>query len=247
MSAGTGLPDGARIGCVPYLNARPMVHGIESRCLFAHPSVLAEKLFDGELEAALVPVAEWFGRPEFLSVGSYGICSDGPVYSVVLAGIDRVVHLEEVLLDDASRTSAALTRLLLAECPPARWTPVEPARIADITPAPGCASLLIGDQAIRFRNRHPGIPVLDLGQAWKERTGLPFVFALWICRPDYPQAEALGRALDASAAAGIAAATRLPKDTFDYYYLNHAIRYAVGERELAGLALFKESLQRLTD
>lgn len=244
MNAPT-LPDGLRIGCVPYLNARPLVHGIEDRCVFEHPSVLARNLFAGRLDAALVPVAEWFDHPEFPRVGSYGIGCDGPVHSVVLAGIDRPCARDEVLLDDASRTSAALARVLLACCPPTRWTPVMPEQAAGLVPNSGQALLLIGDQAIQFRSEHADVPVLDLGQAWKERTGLPFVFALWVRRPDCPHADRLAAALDASACQGIAAVARLPKDSFEYYYLNEAIRYSVGHRSLEGLETFRAELAGL--
>lgn len=244
MIAADRLPADIRIGCVPYLNARPLIQGLEGRCSFDHPSELSRQLFAGELDAALIPVAEWFTRPNFLRTGSFGICCDGPVYSVVLAGIDQPAKLHEVLLDDASRTSAALAHLLLADDPPDLWSPTSSSLIADIVPTPGSAALLIGDQAIRFRKNYPEVPVLDLGQAWKERTGLPFVFALWIRRPDCHDASRLAASLDAAATAGIQAASHLPQNTFDHYYLNHAIRYPVGVRELAGLDSFRKALQQ---
>ncbi len=234
------LADDLRLGCVPYLNARPLIYNIEANCTLEHPSVLARMLFSGKLDAALVPVAEWFSHPQFLAIDSIGIACDGPVYSVILAGTDQPRPLETVFLDDASRTSAMLTRILFHQTPPKKWQPISPALVADWKPAHDQAVLLIGSQAIQFRMQNPQETICDLGSAWKSATTLPFLFAVWLIRPDYPQPDKLARDLRRIANAGLAWRARLAEDSFDFKYLNHYIQFRVSDNEKRALHEFRQ-------
>ena len=74
-----------RIGCVKYLNSRPLICAYDGRVIFEHPSVLARMLAARELDAALVPTFETLRSPNYQLVDNAAIACDGPVYSVILA------------------------------------------------------------------------------------------------------------------------------------------------------------------
>ncbi|HJW38209.1 MAG TPA: MqnA/MqnD/SBP family protein [Candidatus Udaeobacter sp.] len=104
-----------RIGCVKYLNARPLIRGCPGGIEFDHPSVLCERLAKGELDVALVSSFEFLRNPIYRIVDDVSISSDGPVYSVVIAHHDDISEIEEIELDPASQTAVNLLRCLLAE------------------------------------------------------------------------------------------------------------------------------------
>ena len=104
-----------RIGCVKYLNARPLIHGWEGDVDFDHPSALCNKLAAGELDIALVSSFEFLRNPIYRIVDDVSISSDGPVYSVVVAHSGEIDQIEEIELDPASETSVNLLRCLIAE------------------------------------------------------------------------------------------------------------------------------------
>ncbi len=104
-----------RVGCVKYLNARPLISGWQGRVEFDHPSALCRRLAKGELDVALVSSFEFLRNPIYQIVDDVSISSDGPVYSVVVAHRGAISEVEEIELDPASETSANLLRCLLAE------------------------------------------------------------------------------------------------------------------------------------
>jgi chorismate dehydratase len=148
--------------------------------------------------------------------------------------------LEEIELDPASETSVNLLRCLLAESqlnlhliPASTSIPADSAR------------LLIGDQAIRFRRDHPKFQFWDLGEEWKKSIGLPFVYALWLIRPEVSDAKATAdrlRALRDGNLANldqlIAAEEEFERDFCDRYYREH-LRFTFGEKEKEGLQAFQ--------
>src|SRR5882757_508765 len=181
-----------RIGCVKYLNACPLIHGWESNVDFDHPSVLCNKLATGKLDVALVSSFEFLRNPIYRIVNDVSISSDGPVYSVVVAHRGEFSNIEEIELDPASETAVNLLRCLLAELGLApRLTGAVPG-----SAGLSLARLIIGDQAISFRQNHAGeFQFWDLGEQWKKLTGLPFVYALWLIRPDVPDAKSIAQRL----------------------------------------------------
>ncbi len=236
---------GPRLGCVQYVNARPLVRGWPGLIQFDHPSRLSLQLAAGELDVALVSSFEFLRNPIYSIVDHVAIASDGPVYSVFVAHRPEA-SLAEIELDPASATGLALLRCLLrprqqpwVECAP----PEDPLSALDA----GKARLLIGDQAIRFRRKFGDTyPYWDLGQEWRKRTQLPFVFALWLIRPEVPQpgriADALRRLRDQNLAhldEVIAEQTEFEAAFYAYYYRD-CLRFEFGEREKAGLRLFRE-------
>jgi predicted solute-binding protein/REP element-mobilizing transposase RayT len=104
-----------RVGCVKYLNARPLIHGWAGQVRFDHPSTLCTLLGSGELDLALVSSFEFLRNPIYRIVDHISICSDGPVYSVMLAYSGEISEISEIALDPAAETSVALLRCLLAE------------------------------------------------------------------------------------------------------------------------------------
>ena len=230
-----------RIGCVKYLNSRPLICGYDGPVVFEHPSVLAGMLADGELDAALVPTFEVLRSPNYQLVDGAGIACDGPVYSVILAYRGPLREIRNVALDPASLSSVNLLRVLLGE-----FHQLEPHFGAE-----GDARLIIGNQAIEFRmtEETPGQwSVLDLGEEWKRCTGLPFVFALWALRPG----------LDAEAAAAFRKLKKIgvgmipavvAEETFATpelraRYLTHHIRFDVGPDGRAAITRYRELLMK---
>jgi chorismate dehydratase len=237
---------GLRVGCVQYLNARPLIAPYDGRVVFEHPARLADQLASGEIDVALIPAFEALRLPAFPIVDGVSIASHGPVYSVFLAHGGPLADLRAVSLDPASRTSSGLIRCLLAEYHDLRPA-FEPA--AECRVEPGRGLLLIGNQAIRFRQSAPeGVRFLDLGEEWLLRTGLPFVFAVWQIRPEIADAPAVAAALRAVKCAGlrrVCEIARLERDfdpDFAVRYLTTHIKFELGEEEKAGLARFHSLL-----
>lgn len=238
--------DRLRIGSVRYLNARPLIAPYAGPVRLEHPSVLAAALVRGELDVALVPVFEALRSPEFLMVDGVSISSQGPVWSVFVAHRGPRSGIREIVLDPASLTSAHLCKVVFAE-----WREREPRYLSEpASPlSSDAARLLIGNQAIAFREKHGAeYEYLDLGEEWRLRTGLPFVFAVWLLRPETPCAGEVAGAFRAMARQGrehvreIAAQHPEYPLEFALRYLTEHIRFGLGEAEKQGMARFRELL-----
>lgn len=240
-----------RIGCVKYLNARPLIHSYDGAVVFDHPAALARQLAARDLDAALVPVFEVLRHPDYDLVDGVAIGSDGPVHSVVLAYHGALQDIRSVALDPASMSSAHLLRILLAE-----FHGLQPQY-----GTAGDAQLLIGNHAIAFRaretDRDPHLRWLDLGEEWHRQTGQPFVYALWALQPGLPQPREIARALRRLKAHGTARLETIITDErsgereeavrdaeFRRRYLTRHIRYELGDREKRGLARYRELLRK---
>ncbi len=231
-----------RVGCVQYLNSKPLIYGCDAPVVFDHPSGLARDLSRGALDVALVPVFEALRNPPWLAVDDVAIACDGPVFSVFLAHRGPLAEVRQIALDPASLTSVHLLKVLLAE-----FHDLHP----DYDPESNETQLLIGNQAIDFRTANPtGWHFLDLGAEWKRCTGLPFVFALWLMRPTLPTAAAIAAELRAIKQDGLAHLPEIVCRDLGHdpgasmRYLTEQIRFACGPREKAGLAKFGELLER---
>jgi chorismate dehydratase len=239
-----------RIGAVNYLNTKPLIYDLESllpnaELLLEVPGRLADLLADGQLDVALIPVIEYFRAGSYSVVPNIAIASRGPVLSVTLFSRVPWLDIRRVALDVGSRTSAALTQMLLR-----RRYEVQPELVPlplgrDAEDADADAVLLIGDRAMRACL--PGFAhAFDLGQEWQDWTGLPFVYALWAVR----EAADLGGAELALAEAkrrgcariGEIAHREAPKLGLDAgfcrRYLQSIITFDLGPREQAGLRHF---------
>ncbi|MDE2127258.1 MAG: menaquinone biosynthesis protein [Armatimonadetes bacterium] len=246
-----------RIGCVPYLNARPLVDyfdGPESpqgcELITAPPSQLALMLRAGFLDVANVSTFEALRLPGLRIVPGISVSADGPVKSVRLFHRRPLPDLETVALDSSSLTSAALIRLLLSDmygCNPA-YRSAEPDLPRML--AAHDAALLIGDLQL-FHNLS-GVGVFDLGAGWKQMTGLPFVYALWLAREE-AATSGLTTLLQASRDWGCthldAIADRWscrlglpPEQVHDYF--DHVMHYGLGPERAAAILEYQQRLHR---
>ncbi|MBV9463015.1 MAG: menaquinone biosynthesis protein [Verrucomicrobiae bacterium] len=229
-----------RLGCVPYLNAKPLIQGLSGVELDV-PARLAESLGAGRLDCALVPIVEYFHRPDYQIVPGVAIASRGPVRSVYLAYRGALSQLRRVAPDPASRTSSLLMRVVLRVFYELK---VEEAPDAE-------AKLLIGDPALlsRARFQAEGWNLLDLGEEWHEATGLPFVYAAWLLRAGAPAADCI-RTLQDAKTRGMAAIDEIARaenrfpEKMVRSYLGGAIRYDLGPEELRGLSEFQRLLAK---
>ena len=232
-----------RIGCVKYLNSRPLICAYDGPVTFEHPAVLARMLAHGELDAALVPAFEALRDPGYLLVDDVAVGCDGPVFSVFLAHRGPLSGVRSIALDPASLSSANLLRVLLAE-----FHGLHPS-----FGSAGDAQLLIGNHAIEFRRVEEGKSdwcFLDLGTEWKRCTGLPFVFALWAVCATTPDAHAVADGFRALRVAGCA---RIPEliEREDFgdremrrRYLSEYLRFSLGADEHRALELYRTLLAR---
>jgi chorismate dehydratase len=236
-----------RIGCVKYLNARPLIRGWPGKIEFDHPSELCHRLARGELDVALVSSFEFLRNPIYGIVDDISISSDGSVYSVVVAHRGEISEIEEIELDPAALTSVALLRCLLAESHlNLRFVSASAAK--PLGQQRGL--LLIGDQAIRFRQDHPEFEFWDLGKEWERRFHLPFVYALWLIRPEVSDAKAMANRLRALRNENLANLNVLiaAEEDFDQefckVYYNDYLRFHFGEKEKEGLRKFQRLCEK---
>lgn len=235
------IPAPLRLGCVKYCNARPLIHGWEGPVQFGHPSALCRQLAAGELDVALVSSFELLRNPIYTVVDGLAIASDGPVYSVILAHMAPLNFLREVVVDPASETSVNLLHCLFGE----RGLSPKFVPEGEITVERG--QLLIGDQAIRFREESDGRHrYFDLGEGWKEEAGLPFVYALWLLRAECPEKEEVAAALRSLGKKNLAdlepviAAQPDADPAFCEFYYRECLRFDFGAEEKNGLQKFGE-------
>lgn len=231
--------EGLSIGAVPYLNVEPMKYGLEIAARL-RPADLALALERGDIDLATLPVGALVGRSEWAALPSTGIGTEGPVRTVLLEPLDAVDVADGFRPDPASRTSNLLARLLLSR-----------RRGRDVPPdASSPLRVVIGDPAFAVDPERS----LDLGAAWKEWTGLPFVFALWVAGPrlssDPVRMALVDRALRAHAEDGMrhldgicAAQTVVDADTARFY-LTRNLQLLIDERFRRGADRFAAELER---
>jgi len=241
-----------QVGAVNYLNSKPLIEGLAERlgadCALRldYPSRLADDLAQGRLNVALIPSIEYFRGHDYEVVSDACVAAHGPVLSVKMYSRVPWGSIRTLALDEGSRTSATLARILLAErhgvVPELQPLPLD--RNAWETQAD--ALLLIGDRAI-FPPSEPFDGIWDLGEEWFDWTGLPFVFAMWVAGPCDQNLsaveEALGRARDQGVRSLVEIARReapLLGLSFPatFSYLSENLQYHLGSAERQGLRLF---------
>ena len=239
-----------RVGAVSYLNTKPLVYHLnqlapQAELIFDVPSRLAHGLADGKFDVALIPSVEFFQDPEYKIISDACIGCRGPVYSVKLFSRVPVAEIGTLALDEVSRTSVALVRILLKQrfdLEP-KFEPLPIGASFDQTNAD--AVLLIGDRAIQ---NPPGqfTDVWDLGEVWCRWAELPFVFAMWVARAEtdlHSLESALGKARDQGVAhlEDIVASEPPPPGLTRSQcltYLRDHLYFYLGPREQQGLERF---------
>ncbi len=179
------------ISLVSYLNTKPFLYGLEQSDVLSKlelqldiPSVGGKKILSNSVDIGLVPVAVLAKLDDARIITDYCIGANGPVKSVSIFSEVPIDKIEKVFLDHHSLTSVQLVKILLRE----HWQ-INPLQIdahaGYIEEIKGAtAGLVIGDRALLLNNRFEY--VYDLSAAWKQLTGLPFVFAAWITRKTLP-------------------------------------------------------------
>jgi chorismate dehydratase len=198
------------IAAVSYLNTKPLVHYLldrpDVRVTFDVPAKLVERLHRGQADVGLIPAVDWARCADELRMVSDGcIASDGTTLTVRVFSRCKPEQVRTLHADVESHTSVVLARVLWQKCFGTKLR-VEPLPSADETAAAD-AVLLIGDKIIT-QWREPWPHQVDLGQMWKDLTGLPFVFAVWVARP-HVATEQTARLLNDARDRGCADAYRL--------------------------------------
>jgi chorismate dehydratase len=260
MSDSAGRP---RVGHIQFLNCLPIYWGLmRSGALLDvdlrkdTPDRLSADLVAGDLDIGPITLVEYLKHADdLLLLPNLAVGSDGPVLSVNLISTRPLAELDgrPVALGSTSRTGVLLAQMLLAErygaypeyfrCPPELTQMLMEAD----------AGVLIGDPALRAMYEAPrlGLRVTDLGQEWREWTGLPMVFAVWAVRRDYAAAnpgavkdvhEAFQRSRDLCLGeldeAAAAAARWEPFDAATLAAYFRALDFSLGERQIAGVREF---------
>lgn len=178
-----------RVGIVDYLNARPLAWSFMSgdlqdryEAVYEPPARVADLLAAGEIDIGLIPSIEYLRIPDLQIIPGTCVAAKRSVRSVLLISNVPFGEIRTLALDENSRTSATLVRILLSEVygVAVESSPAEPD--LDRMLVGNDAALIIGDPALRIPLEEG--KVLDLASAWTERTGLPFVFAFWAVRPE---------------------------------------------------------------
>ncbi|MEZ6130747.1 MAG: menaquinone biosynthesis protein [Planctomycetaceae bacterium] len=245
-------PAMVRLGAVSYLNSRPLIQDLDqllpgSDIRLDYPSRLADSLADRFLDVALIPSIEYFRRPGYEIISDACVAARGEVLSVKLYCRVHPGSVQRIALDEGSRTSATLSRIILAERYGA-FPESEPLSMDSMTTDSSAdAVLLIGDRAMHAPPES-FVEVMDLGQMWYEWTGLPFVFAMWVAHRD-ADTTGIATALNTARDRGLAniqqiAATEAPKLNISQQtaqnYLTKNLHYKMTSAERSGLQLFHE-------
>jgi chorismate dehydratase len=240
-----------RVGIVSYLNTRPLLYGIEHSALINdmvliqdYPARIAEKLLDDSIDVGLIPVAVIPKLKESYIVTDYCIGCNGPVASVCIFSEVPLTEVEEVLLDYQSRTSVTLARLLLKEYWRLKPKLIDTRSEYQSKIKGTTAGLLIGDRALA--QRKISTFAYDLGEAWKNHTGLPFVFAAWVSNKKLP--EDFVSKFNQANKEGLSHIDKIvelnPSPVFDLkkYFTSH-ISYLLDDEKKKGLKLFLEKMK----
>ena len=235
-----------RLGVVSYLNAEPLVFGLEKDPAFVlvrdRPARIAALLAEGRVDLGMIPSAA-YADGDYAIVPGVAIASRGPVRSVRVYHRGPLADARRVALDTSSRTSVVLAQVLLREILGREPEYVRSEPDLDVMLAQSDAALMIGDPALY---RPADVPSLDLGEEWTRRTGLPFVYAFWAGPVGAVSAEKVAR-LQQALAQGLRA---LPEIASSYNglgaqraalnegYLRANIHYGFGPEEQAGLREF---------
>lgn len=254
-----------RVGHIQFLNCLPLYWGLARTGNLLDldlskdtPEKLSDQLVNGALDIGPITCVEYLRNADQLVVlPDIAVGSDGPVMSCVIVSRLPLHELDgkRVALGSTSRTSVRLARLLLEEregvrpeyfsCPPD----------LELMLADADAAVLIGDPALRAsleQAPQQGLAVHDLGEMWKEWTGLPFVFAVWAARREYAESHpevvaAVHRAFLESRDLSLTEAPLVAEqaarwEEFDAplleRYFTEALDFSLGERQLAGIAEF---------
>jgi len=243
-----------RVGAVSYLNTKPLLYGIkrhivnnEIELIEDYPAKIAQMLIDGEVDIGLIPVAATLRMKEWYIDSDYCIGSNGAVASVCIFSEVPMEQIKKVYLDYQSKTSVNLAKVLLKEY----WN--KHVKFIDATGedfreqiSGTTAGVIIGDRALEQRKKSKYI--YDLGEAWKNHAGLPFVFAAWIANKKLPEKFIL--AFNEANRLGVEQIEQVIKENdFPHFdlktYYTSCISYHLDNEKKKGLELFLSKLKTI--
>ncbi len=230
---------------VSYLNSKPFEYGLkhteltqEMEVITANPALCATLFENHTADIALIPVGALHDFSDYKTITDYCIGCDGDVRTVCIFSNEDIQACKRLYLDNHSRTSYLLSKIIMEE-----HFGLHPEYcqldINQFEPNLGDAVLMIGDKVFQYENSFRF--KYDLGAIWKKWTGLPFVFAVWIARPELDnQTE---QNLNMAFRYGIAHLPEIirveSKANLDlYFYFSHNIQYCMDEEKNKGLNLF---------
>ncbi len=248
-----------RVSAITYLNTAPLMWNFENgphrealqsrfEVKYMLPSLCAQALQEGSADVGIIPVAAYAESADLVIIPDVAIAANGLVRSILMVSRKPLDQIHSVALDNSSRTSNALLRILFQ-----RFYKLNP----DFTQAPPQldlmlshhdAALLIGDPALKVdRGRYY---TWDLAEEWQRFTGRPFVFAFWAVRRSAASEEVLqqtARVFQESRDAGLEHVSDLvrlwspriglPEETVRHY-LTQNIHYHLDEGLIGGMQLF---------
>jgi chorismate dehydratase len=240
-----------KIGAVSYLNTKPLIHGLQHRMPDAElildlPSRLADQLRSGQLDVALIPSVEFLRSRDWHIVSDACIACRGQVRSVRILFRKPPASIRTLALDEGSRTSVVLARVLLEQKFGLRPQVQDLAMQRDFREDLCDAAVVIGDRAMDV-DASQYHSVWDLGEVWNRETGLPFVFAMWVTS-DPSIAIELSTVLEHCRDHGLREIDSLVSQYAGDYHLSSGdckkyfleqLHFHLGKRELAGLELFR--------
>lgn len=249
-----------RLGTVPFFNSKPLIYAIEKGLVQSNieisyyvPSQLTLGLNNRAVDIALIPVAELLKNPSLKIFPDISISSFGPVDSVVLLAQKDIEHISTVALDKRSRSSSALMKIILEKfymlSPEYVYREIDEGFLREVD-----SGMLIGDAGLHAKFfPEPGFKVYDLGQLWTEKTGLPFVYAVFAYRKENEEkigpvkdvlleAKRIGISMIDEIVAQCSQQLGLSHDICSHY-LSESIKYDLGKDEIAAIKLFGEYLQ----
>ena len=240
------------ISAVSYLNTKPFLYGLHACGLSDSidlsldiPSVCARKLSEGAVELGLVPVAAIPSIPNAQIISNYCIGTLGAVKTVGIYAACPMQNITHLYLDYQSRTSVALSKYLLQQ----HWK-IHPVFIdakegyeAQVKGTK--AALIIGDRTIDLEQHYPYF--YDLGTAWKQHSGRPFVFAAWVS--NRPLSDTFKKQFNEALGCGIAQRHRVAElfqssyPSFDVHaYYHDYISYELDHSKREALRFFLEEV-----
>lgn len=240
-----------KLGCLPYLNVKPLVWPLEHgelpegwKLIYESPSALARLLAEKEIAAAPVSSFALFPNPELWVVPGICIASQGVVKSVLMVSKVEIPRIRTVSVDTSSLSGAAMLKIILKELynlepeyVPTAPNPSEMLKMAD-------AAMVIGNPAMQMAV--DGLHVLDLGDAWMQLTGLPAVFAVWAGSREALTPELI-ETLERAKETGQGKVDEICREeapklglTYDacYDYLANTMKYDLGANEVESLEVF---------
>jgi len=235
-----------KVSCVSYLNSQPFIYGLKNSSIICEiqlsldvPSVCADKLINGNADIGLVPVIVIPELKESHIISDYCIGADGKVETVLLLSDVPLEKIKSVLLDNQSRTSVLLLKVL-AE----KFWKISPQWIEGKTDfekniSENTAGLVIGDRTFSLKNKFEY--VYDLSEEWKKFTSLPFVFACWASNKKIPDefVSRFNNALESGLKNIPLVAAQHPSNGFDALdYLTKKISYNFDDRKKMAMRLF---------